>query len=358
MMEQSDSSQIQHDVIIWFTESQLRCVIRNGIIPEWFHGIISRRVAEELLRSKPPGYFLIRVSESRIGYSLSYRAEDRFRHFMIDATADGHYILVGENRRHRSLQEMVDFHRRTPIIPFSEVLTVPCGQTSDDKIDYAELLFPHRHPNSNISWLPPNSLHPSIGHPSSQEEIPPALPYRPNNMKNSAVLSLHKLYPNLEEDIPRDIFPLPALPVTRERFTANNLPSDPLPEVPARNQACGRTVFPHESPPTPPATEPPLSGKTQSAKNLEAKLSVVSNLKNLKKKFQKKRSKDCLYAEVNMEATERSENAGNEYQNITKQQTSNAQPFSDTNVKLTDGGLPYEYFPPPPFAPGYYDNDA
>lgn len=31
------------------------------------------RTAEELLMAKPPGYFLIRVSESRIGYTLSYR---------------------------------------------------------------------------------------------------------------------------------------------------------------------------------------------------------------------------------------------------------------------------------------------
>lgn len=31
------------------------------------------RTAEELLMSKLPGYFLIRVSESRIGYTLSYR---------------------------------------------------------------------------------------------------------------------------------------------------------------------------------------------------------------------------------------------------------------------------------------------
>lgn len=117
--------------------------------------------------SKPPGYFLIRVSESRIGYSLSYRqvfaglkgalfqslhsrpqstvespilfillniqsltlsAEDRCRHFMIDVLEDGHYTVVGESRRHRFLQDLVDFHRRAPIIPFNEVLTVACGQ--------------------------------------------------------------------------------------------------------------------------------------------------------------------------------------------------------------------------------------
>lgn len=47
---------------------------------------------------------------------------------MIDALADGHYIILGEKRRHRTLQDLVDFHRRAPIIPFNEVLTVACGQ--------------------------------------------------------------------------------------------------------------------------------------------------------------------------------------------------------------------------------------
>ncbi|KAM6938863.1 hematopoietic SH2 domain-containing protein homolog isoform 2-T3 [Lycodopsis pacificus] len=278
MMEQSQSSQEQHDAITWFSESQRPFVIRNGIIPEWFHGIISRNVAEELLMSKPSGYFLIRVSESRIGYSLSYRAEDCCRHFMIDALEDGHYIILGENRSHRGLQDMVDFHRRTPITPFSVVLTVPCGQ-----------------------------------------------------------------------------------PVTRNRCTAENPPSNQPPQVPARtsapplkqNQACIRTVS--ESPHTPTATEQPLSGNIQFAKNQEAKTSVVSNLKNLKKKFQKKRNTTQEYAEINMEATERSGTAGNEYHYITGQQIANAPPLSYacTDVRLTDGGLPYEYLPPAPFAPGF-----
>lgn len=118
------------------------------------------RTAEELLMPKPPGYFLIRVSETRIGYTLSLRCvfvgleelcaalhthtvqspallhffvlppsvEDRCRHFMVDVLEDGQYIIVGEDRRHRFLQDLVDFHRRTPIIPFYQVLTVACGQ--------------------------------------------------------------------------------------------------------------------------------------------------------------------------------------------------------------------------------------
>uniref|UniRef100_A0A8C7Y5D1 SH2 domain-containing protein n=1 Tax=Oryzias sinensis TaxID=183150 RepID=A0A8C7Y5D1_9TELE len=62
-----------HDASNWFMKNQLQSVIRDGVVPAWFHGIISRKKAEELLSSKPAGYFLIRVSESRIGYTLSIR---------------------------------------------------------------------------------------------------------------------------------------------------------------------------------------------------------------------------------------------------------------------------------------------
>lgn len=60
-------------------------------------------------------------------------------------------------------------------------------KASNDQTDYAELLFPQRHPNTSLR--PNNSLLPSPSHPISQEDIPPALPYRPNNLRNSAVLS-------------------------------------------------------------------------------------------------------------------------------------------------------------------------
>lgn len=363
-MEKSQSLQGQRDAFVWFNESQLQSVIRNGIVPEWFHGIISRKMAEELLMPKPPGYFLIRVSESRIGYTLSYRAEDRCRHFMIDALADGDYIIVGEDKRHRFLQDLVDFHRRFPIMPFSEVLTVPCGQTSNDKTDYAELLFPLRHPNRNTNLLPNNFPPPNVSRQISDEDIPPALPYRPDNLRNSAVLSPSKLYPSLE-GYPCATSPPPATPVpmTRKRYVADNPPANRPPEVPARsaplkqNQACVRTVSAPESPSTPTFAAHPLDANTQSVKNQEAKPTVVSNLKNLKKKFQKKRSmsQELMYAEINMEATDRSGNTEDEYQEITEEQVGRSSPFSNTcnDVRQTDGGLPYEYLPPPPFAPGY-----
>ncbi|KAM7388277.1 hypothetical protein PAMP_024466 [Pampus punctatissimus] len=361
------SSQGQRDALIWFRGSQLSSVIRNGVVPEWFHGIISRKTAEELLMSKPPGYFLIRVSESRIGYTLSYRAADRCRHFMIDALDDGHYVIVGENRPHRFLQDLVDFHRRTPIMPFTELLTIACGQTSNDTTDYAELLFPQRHLNPNT-----NSLHPNKSHPVSPADIPPALPHRRNNPRNSTAPSPNnqpnRLYPSLEDEFSNTTTPVPTMPVpaTRKRYTADTPPHNQPPEVPPRiavppprqNQTCIRTVSASESP----STDHPHSAN-MTARNQEAKPSVVINLKNLKKKFQKKRStsQEYMYAEINMEAeqrmeaTDRSANDENDYQEITGQQTFDGPPFSHTctDARPTDGRLPQEYLPPPPFAPGY-----
>ncbi|XP_074525143.1 hematopoietic SH2 domain-containing protein homolog [Halichoeres trimaculatus] len=359
MMEWSTTLQGKHEAYIWFTESQLGSVIRNGVVPEWFHGIISRKTAEELLMPKPPGYFLIRVSESRIGYTLSYRAGDRCRHFMIDALEDGLYIIVGETRHHQGLQDMVDFHRRTPIMPFNEVLTVACGQSSNDKTDYAELLFPQRHLNPSTNLQQHNFLHSRISPPESQEDVPPALPDRPNNLKPPEVLPLGRLYPRLEEEFPNDSHPLPCTPVPMKR-------NDQPPELPVRssrlplkqNQACIRTVSAPDSRFTHTATEHPFNAH----RSQEVKPSVVSNLKNLKKKFQKKRgmSQEFINADINVEGTEQSETTENEYHEIGEEQTFNGRSISHAclDVTLTDGrlphvGLPQEYKQPPPFAPGY-----
>ncbi|XP_022075563.1 hematopoietic SH2 domain-containing protein homolog [Acanthochromis polyacanthus] len=352
-MEGSHPSQEQHDAVTWFKKSQLQSVICNGVVPEWFHGIISRKTAEELLVSKPPGYFLIRVSESRIGYTLSYRADDRCRHFMIDVLEDGRYIILGEDRCHRSLQDLVDFHHRTPIMPFCQVLTVACGQSSEN-IDYAELLFPQRLPTSNTR-LPPNNS-PSMTPPVSQEDVPPAIPYRPENLDSPTVLlpnsQPNRLYPRLEDGSRHVNAPLPATPVpkTRKRYDFNQPP-----EVPSRNvvpvkqnQACIRTVSAPDSPSTSTASQQP-------AKNQEGKPSVVTNLKNFKKKFQKNRStsQDNTYAEINAEAADRSGNTESEYEEITGDPNLMGSPFSYTDVRLTDEMLPQEYLKPPPFAPGF-----
>ncbi|NWX36007.1 SH22A protein, partial [Notiomystis cincta] len=57
----------------WFEQTQAQRLGPKGELPTWFHGFISRREAEELLQDEPLGCFLVRFSESTIGFVLSYR---------------------------------------------------------------------------------------------------------------------------------------------------------------------------------------------------------------------------------------------------------------------------------------------
>ncbi|XP_067871972.1 hematopoietic SH2 domain-containing protein homolog [Heterodontus francisci] len=150
-MDSANTTVTRKAAITWFTMTQASKIVRGGTIPDWFHGIISRREAEELLKDKSLGCFLIRVAESRIGFSLSYRGFNRCRHYFIDVTTGGQYNIAGELNFHKSLQDLVTFHTQVPILPFKECLTVPCGQVSHANAGYEELcifLPTRKKPNS------------------------------------------------------------------------------------------------------------------------------------------------------------------------------------------------------------------
>ncbi|XP_074022392.1 unconventional myosin-VIIa-like [Numenius arquata] len=124
----------------WFKETQAKKVMQDdGAFPSWLHGMISRREAENLLIDKPLGCFLVRISQSRPGYTLTYRGEGRCRHYMIEMQPNARYVILGEDRAHASLTELVRYHQTVGIQPFMEILTVPCGQKSSDSLDYEDL---------------------------------------------------------------------------------------------------------------------------------------------------------------------------------------------------------------------------
>ncbi|XP_071794491.1 myosin-IIIb-like isoform X2 [Asterias amurensis] len=128
----------------WFKATQsMAARDPSGVFAKWFHGIITRRRAEDLLTGKEMGYFLIRVSESRFGYSLSVLGETRCKHFMIDLTPTGKYIIVGERPVFPDLQGLVKYYQANPVSPFGDILKVPCGQ-DENELDYAELLADRR----------------------------------------------------------------------------------------------------------------------------------------------------------------------------------------------------------------------
>ena len=105
-----------------------------------FLGIITRQEAESLLEDKPVGSFLVRVSERVWGYTISYRAIDRCKHFLID-TSDNTYQFFGHNQiAHASLADLVKFHQTKPVSGIGkEVLLNACGQ-KDAEADYKELI--------------------------------------------------------------------------------------------------------------------------------------------------------------------------------------------------------------------------
>lgn len=395
-------SQEKHDAAVaWFSGHQLGYILQNGVIPEWFHGIITRKVAEDLLSIKPPGYFLIRVSESRIGYTLSYKAQDRCRHFMIDVLPDNYYMIVGESARHRSLQDLVAYHRRVPILPFNELITVACGQVSKDKVDYAELIFSkNHHPTPGPTAMPAN---PPQGNgnvsPAAAEDIPPALPYRsttadndtPNQKTNTppgpALCSPSRLYPCLQDElgalsvqnVVQDTKPVP---LPRKKYCVSTTQMDHPPELPAREslgprkeQPCPRTNGQGDTRAAcngGPLAQPAIqSADLHQPKNQDAK--SVINLAQWKKKFQKIRgvSEEHTYAEINdADGQEVPPPAlgnkdgnkmvsENEYEELpceptdTKPTSKTSLTSGNSNISKSKQALPSEYLPPPPFAPGY-----
>uniref|UniRef100_A0A9J8CGU7 Uncharacterized protein n=1 Tax=Cyprinus carpio carpio TaxID=630221 RepID=A0A9J8CGU7_CYPCA len=124
------------NTIRWFKETQVRKLTRDGGFPCWFHGMITRRQAEDLLIDKPLGCFLLRVGQSREGYTLTYRGADRCRHYMVEMQSNGKYVILGEDRAHSSLTDLVQYHTQVGIKPFMELLALPCGQV---RPDYEEL---------------------------------------------------------------------------------------------------------------------------------------------------------------------------------------------------------------------------
>ncbi|XP_069061831.1 myosin-IIIb-like [Pleurodeles waltl] len=131
----------RRETLCWFRDTQVCKVILDGDYPPWLHGMISRREAENMLVEKSLGCFLIRLSQTREGYTLSYRGETRCRHYMIEMKSNGRYVIPGEDRVHASLTNLVEYHKVIGLQPFMEKLTEPCAHKSDWEPEYEELKF-------------------------------------------------------------------------------------------------------------------------------------------------------------------------------------------------------------------------
>ncbi|XP_017577049.1 uncharacterized protein si:ch211-112g6.4 [Pygocentrus nattereri] len=120
-MERTEGG-LREQVLRWFVETQASLILCNGNFPTWFHGFVPRQEAEDHLRDKSFGSFLIRLSEKASGYILSYKGQDRCRHFVINQTKEGMLVVSGDSITHNSLPELLEYFKTTPIQPFGECL--------------------------------------------------------------------------------------------------------------------------------------------------------------------------------------------------------------------------------------------
>lgn len=96
---------------------------KEGLIPsnyiemknhDWYFGKITRADAERVLRNKPEGGFLIRVSESSPSdFSLSVKCSDGVQHFKVLRDSQGKFFLWVV--KFNSLNELVDYHRTASV---------------------------------------------------------------------------------------------------------------------------------------------------------------------------------------------------------------------------------------------------
>uniref|UniRef100_A0A915EB81 SH2 domain-containing protein n=1 Tax=Ditylenchus dipsaci TaxID=166011 RepID=A0A915EB81_9BILA len=115
---------------------------KTGQPASWFHGIISRIGAEQLLANQPTGAFLVRVSERIWGYTVSYVVGDgTTKHFLVEKILGGYQFLGTNQLVHSSLYELVYYHQAAPITAKGkEILGKVVGQTSRQAPDYSDLI--------------------------------------------------------------------------------------------------------------------------------------------------------------------------------------------------------------------------
>ncbi|XP_030758564.1 SH2 domain-containing protein 4A-like [Sitophilus oryzae] len=123
-------------VFEWYRQKEkprLAGLDESNNVQSWFHGLITRSQAEKLLLDQPHGTFLVRLSEKIWGYAISYRAEEKCKHYLVNASQT--YSFCGTNQlEHNSLDDLIKYHHKQPLTG-GEKLLRPCPRTSSSAID-------------------------------------------------------------------------------------------------------------------------------------------------------------------------------------------------------------------------------
>lgn len=212
---ESTDSRLRELTHKWFTETQAPLIQHNGNLPAWFLGFITRKDAEETLRNRELGCFLIRLSDKAIGYILSYKGRDRCRHFVINQNKSGHFNVSGDTEMHNTLIDLIEYYQRCPIEPFGEYLTSSCLESTGELYDTIQVKARHKpvvsvkavrniwdqrcdRPVEQLPSLPPKTTR-------TLEEVPP-LPKRGSPLKATSLddqtsVQAGVLYAQLDQQI-------------------------------------------------------------------------------------------------------------------------------------------------------------
>ncbi|XP_009945593.1 PREDICTED: myosin-IIIb-like, partial [Leptosomus discolor] len=121
----------------------VRCIKPNS---QKEPGVVDNQVVLQQLRYNG---LLETIRIRRDGFSwrpsfeeFAERSKDCCRHYMIQMQPSTQYVILGEDRAHASLTELVRYHQTVGIQPFMETLTLPCEQKSSESLDYKDLSLP------------------------------------------------------------------------------------------------------------------------------------------------------------------------------------------------------------------------
>lgn len=118
-----------------YPEEEMR-EIREQI---WYHGSITRLVAEHRLDETLDGTYLFRESETRPGFSLSLKVPNRVKHFMIAKKENGLWHLVGKQKDFDTIFTLINYHSKTETNSSDHTcLVYPCPVAAEEN-PYVEM---------------------------------------------------------------------------------------------------------------------------------------------------------------------------------------------------------------------------
>ncbi|XP_032955905.1 SH2 domain-containing protein 7 isoform X2 [Rhinolophus ferrumequinum] len=166
-------AELQELALRWFMETQAPLILQDGALPSWFHGFITRKQTEQLLRDKALGSFLIRLSNRATGFILSYRGGDRCRHFIITQLQDRRYLVSGDSHSHSSLAELVRHYQEPEDNDVYDAITLGPHQTNPGHENPPATASPTGVPGKAASPCPPSKSQVSFLHLKKSQDVSP-----------------------------------------------------------------------------------------------------------------------------------------------------------------------------------------